>query len=338
MIASVSDIRTATWLRARRRAPSPAPGQRGTLVCLNSLRSVHSSRSSARSTSSALAAVHEPDERGALAHDEGRDAEHVPAVVGLGVLLGERPSAGGPTRPRPRPRRRRGRPTSRPRRARRPWRSGGLGRGGRRTRRRASRGSGRRTSRGPRCPRAARARRCPTRRARAPTPAASPSSTCTWSSENGRKRTSQSRPSRRPGDDGLVAVAGEGAAVVEADGELAGHGTSSEDSAATVVWQPRRRPHHSCTGAQCEPGQRRRSTNRRSTRRRARGRTRRRRRRRRRGAAARRRGSRRPRRRARTSPARRRAGVAAENAAVAWPDGNELVIGRCRPWWKSMSA
>ena len=54
----------------------------------------------------------------------------------------------------------------------------------------------------------------------------SPSSTCTWSSENGRKRTSQSRPARRPGDHRLVAVAGEGAAVVEAHGELVGHGTS----------------------------------------------------------------------------------------------------------------
>ena len=30
--------------------------------------------------------------------------------------------------------------------------------------------------------------------------------------------------------------------------------------------------------------------------------------------------------------------VAAQNAAVAWPDGNELVIGRRRPWRNSMSA
>ena len=30
--------------------------------------------------------------------------------------------------------------------------------------------------------------------------------------------------------------------------------------------------------------------------------------------------------------------VAAQNAAVACPDGNELVIGRCRPWRNSISA
>ena len=29
--------------------------------------------------------------------------------------------------------------------------------------------------------------------------------------------------------------------------------------------------------------------------------------------------------------------VAAQKAAVAWPEGNELVIGRRKPWWKARS-
>ena len=54
----------------------------------------------------------------------------------------------------------------------------------------------------------------------------SPSSTCTWSSENGTNDTSQSRPSAGPATTDSCAVAGERAAVVEAHCELAGHGSS----------------------------------------------------------------------------------------------------------------
>ena len=220
-----------TGTRARHRnAPDRAvtcseQRQRGTLVCLNSLRSVHSRRSSTRSTSVGVLAVHDAHERGALADDERRHAEHVPALVGFGVLLGEdlqrpaRRDLGGD---------RVGVEADRRRdlaRAPRPWRSCGPRRGGPRTRRCASRGSGRRTSRARRCPTAARSRRCPTlgfalphRRSRPPRRAP------------GRARTAGSgRPSRgrrAARDDRLVAVAGEGAAIVEAHGELTGHGAS----------------------------------------------------------------------------------------------------------------
>ena len=66
----------------------------------------------------------------------------------------------------------------------------------------------------------------PARRVRGPTPGGSPSSTWTWSRENGVKRNSTSVAGALRSDHRRVAVVGERAAVVEGDGDGTGHGGS----------------------------------------------------------------------------------------------------------------
>ena len=74
---------------------------------------------------------------------------------------------------------------------------------------------------------------CPARPGAGPRRAARPPRRAPGRARTARNRTSQSRPSRNPVDDGLLGVAGEGAAVVEA------HGEASASSGG-----PPGRPHH----------------------------------------------------------------------------------------------
>ena len=145
-----------------------------------------------------VAAVHQPHEHGLVADDERRDAEDRSGSSPRRCGSARASSAAGRSRPRRRWPRGRGRPTSRSRRAPRPWRSSRRARGGRRTRRGASRGTCRGTRRARRCPRAATFTPVPHSAGSRSQTGGSPSSTWTWSSENGRKVTSQSRPARSP--------------------------------------------------------------------------------------------------------------------------------------------
>ena len=207
MIASVSDIRTSTV-----RAPSSWSAQRGTRVCLNSLRPVHSSEVEHAVEVVGAAAFHEPDEHRLvrLTMNVGH-AEHAQRSTAR-CARRRASSAAGRSRPRPRPRRRRGRPTSRSRAARSSLRSSGPRRGGPRTtamcESRKWSGNSSRTA----MPHERAARRCPTRLGVASQTGGSPSSTWTWSSENGQeavRRCRRPRAARRPPPRGALRAKGQ---------------------------------------------------------------------------------------------------------------------------------
>ena len=184
-------------------------------------------------------------------------------------------------------------------------RAAARGRGAARTARRARRGTGRGTGRGPRCRRASASVPVPHSLGSRSHTGGSPSSTWAWSSEKAWKRTSRSAPSRSALTSGLVAVAGERAAVVEgqARSERGIGAPQLGDMARSTERDPDLAGHSGSGGsvpADCRPSRCRRVAERER-------RPRRRRRRRRRGASARRPGCRRrpPRARTRTVAVRR---------------------------------
>ena len=76
--------------RFRVRHPHDGPTA-GCVVCLNSLRRSNAKRSRTPVDVVRGVALHQPDERGAVADEERRDAEHRPALHRVGVLARERP-------------------------------------------------------------------------------------------------------------------------------------------------------------------------------------------------------------------------------------------------------
>ena len=200
-----------------------SPGLPGDARVLELVEAFNSSRSSTRSMSSGRVALHQAHERGAFADDERRYAEHRVLLHRFGVLGGERlerparlatsaatASASSSTDVRSR------------RGARPPRRASRRGRGGRRTARCAQSrkwsGNASRTA----MPHRARARRCPVRRAALPDRRLALLDVHLVERERRGSARPSRVPARSPGHDGLVGVAGEGAAVVEAHGEAVG--------------------------------------------------------------------------------------------------------------------